>query len=595
MREWRKCFDIVSGIFPEVDKRIIKAVALEHPEDIDNAVEFIINEVIPLQNHTFGMRELETSGGIDGLLESASDLPSVSVPSPFHSHTVVSSGSKDRRMDYGQAQSAEQNTVEVLKDGNLDPEKDLNKMIKYDDLSEERDGQLIKNLRPMGKEDNITVKCYISQSIKSSNQEYELSRNSCSRSTDVDAPLNAERCLESPVSSITGEDSLKSNSGTEADASVSCKRSHSYKHNVNREVLEDLVFNTKNRKENLAEALEATLFLKEVAESEEALARCANEEVAKAGLEIMEKLEDLRQMLSHAKEANDSRATEVSGERLILASEANELHCRLSHLAREEAQALVMIDEIQEKLKERIDSAKRERQLSEEERRKKEENAFKVLAMEEVLMEKVIQDSIDLETEAQVNAKLKDFLVDRGHIVDALQGEISALCKKITSLREQIDAGIVEVTDGLTNMKQSFLRTLGSAGVEALRVSLDGRMPWRSNSVSMSSASFDFSHKTGGSYENIHGSKMSAHDDKSITQESPFKINDGLFLTAAADPSCEHMSSFKDNKKPSISERETTLQRYEEPESQKNVMTDFDNEEWQMLKITADLNTSAES
>jgi lysyl-tRNA synthetase class II len=54
-------------------------------------------------------------------------------------------------------------------------------------------------------------------------------------------------------------------------------------------------------------------------------------------------------------------------------------------------------------------------------------------------MEKVVQESKLLQQEAEENSKLRDFLMDRGQIVDTLQGEISVICQDVKLLKEKFE------------------------------------------------------------------------------------------------------------------------------------------------------------
>jgi len=157
-------------------------------------------------------------------------------------------------------------------------------------------------------------------------------------------------------------------------------------------------------------------------------------------------------MLSCAKETNDMHAGEVYGERAILGTEARELRSRLAQLSTDKDKAFCMINEMQEKLQARIGAARKEREVAEEEKVRKEENARKVLSMEEALMAKVARDSRELELEAETNTKLRESLIDCGHMVDALQGEVSVLSVDVRLLKEQMDGGITKFANGVLNI-----------------------------------------------------------------------------------------------------------------------------------------------
>ena len=54
-------------------------------------------------------------------------------------------------------------------------------------------------------------------------------------------------------------------------------------------------------------------------------------------------------------------------------------------------------------------------------------------------MAKVVQESKILQKEAEENAKLWEFLMDRGCVVDTLQGEISVIRQDVRLLKEKFD------------------------------------------------------------------------------------------------------------------------------------------------------------
>lgn len=234
--------------------------------------------------------------------------------------------------------------------------------------------------------------------------------------------------------------------------SLSCSRTSSSSQIVTVDTLEGFVSEAKKEKEMLVEAMELIHSLRAEADREEAAAQRAKEEAAKGGVDILSKVVELRKMLSRAKETNDMHAGEVYGERAILATEARELRSRLAQLSTDKDKAFSMIDEMQENLQARIGAARKEREAAEEEKMRKEENARKVLSMEEALMAKVAQDSRELEQEAETNTKLRESLIDCGHMVDALQGEVSVLSEDVKVLKEQMDGGITKFANGFLNI-----------------------------------------------------------------------------------------------------------------------------------------------
>ncbi|TQE13790.1 hypothetical protein C1H46_000797 [Malus baccata] len=68
------------------------------------------------------------------------------------------------------------------------------------------------------------------------------------------------------------------------------------------------------------------------------------EEASRGGLDIMVKVEELKRMLAHAKDANDMHAGQVFGDKAILATEARELQSRLLNLSDERDKSLAILN-----------------------------------------------------------------------------------------------------------------------------------------------------------------------------------------------------------------------------------------------------------
>lgn len=205
------------------------------------------------------------------------------------------------------------------------------------------------------------------------------------------------------------------------------------------DLLEDMMTEAKSNKKTLFLAVESIICLMREVELQEEAAEKAKLEAAKGGVDMLKRVEDLKEMLQHAKEANNMHAGEVYGEKAILATEVKELQSRLLGLADERDKSLAILDEMRQTLGMRMAAAAKEMKAAEQERLDKEEFAHKALADQEIIMEKVVQEANVLKQEAEENAKLRDFLVDRGRVVDTLQGEISVICQDVRLLKEKFD------------------------------------------------------------------------------------------------------------------------------------------------------------
>ncbi|KAH9785946.1 ELKS/Rab6-interacting/CAST family protein [Citrus sinensis] len=187
------------------------------------------------------------------------------------------------------------------------------------------------------------------------------------------------------------------------------------------DLLEEMIEDAKYNKKNLFKAMESVMNMMREVEIQERAAKEAKAAAVRGGLDIFVKMDELKQMLAHAKEANDMHAGEIYGERAILATEARELQNRLLSLSEERDKSLAVLDEMRETLEARLAAAEDMRKEAEEEKFEKEESARASLAEQEVIMEKVVQESKLLQQQAEENSKLREFLMDRGRVVDSLQ------------------------------------------------------------------------------------------------------------------------------------------------------------------------------
>ncbi|XP_056168425.1 uncharacterized protein LOC115679231 isoform X2 [Syzygium oleosum] len=205
------------------------------------------------------------------------------------------------------------------------------------------------------------------------------------------------------------------------------------------ELLEEIIEDAKNNKKTLFSAMESVMDMMKEVEEQEKAAEVAKEEAVMGGLVIFSKVEELKQMLARAKEANDMRAGEVYGEKAVLATEVGELQSRLCSLSDERDKSLAILDEMREALESRLAAAEEVMKAAENEKLEKEELARSAQAEQEAIMEKVVQESKVLQEEAEENSKLREFLMEKGRIVDILQGEISVICLDVKFLKEKFD------------------------------------------------------------------------------------------------------------------------------------------------------------
>ncbi|XP_058077797.1 uncharacterized protein LOC131226115 isoform X2 [Magnolia sinica] len=124
-------------------------------------------------------------------------------------------------------------------------------------------------------------------------------------------------------------------------------------------------------------------------------------------------------------------------------------------------------------LQARLAAAEAERAAAEQEKREKEESAQKAFAEQELIMERVVQESKKLQQEAEENAKLREFLMDRGRVVDVLQGEIAVICEDVKELKERID-GRLPVSKSLSSSQASYILASSSTSQKSAVTEQDG-------------------------------------------------------------------------------------------------------------------------
>ncbi|KAK9137178.1 hypothetical protein Sjap_007772 [Stephania japonica] len=535
---FKSVFKALQEVFPQVDARILKAVAIEHSKDADAAVEFILSEVLASSSTAMGAPRGYPDHDCQQFLNY--DTPESSNAARDRTAAPLSRGlwirTEEQIPFLGHKEASEEadkgslKSTSVVSEGYAGAGSSSN--VNYTPQDEVLVNSLISSLygvsdpdqqqRPLDKhkEVNVVVEShkgpYATSSIKiqddlvmasdcndvpfddDSDENVDEYKEfivtdipsqgphaaSSSMTHDDIIPINCrnvpfdgvneenEPVDDEPDSSICGKSSFEANSSVmtnlstvianenlessclenvtehtvfdselvNPEANSSSKAAVSHSDQISRiALLEDYINDAKNNKRTLLSSMEAVINMMREVELEEKAAEQAKHEAANGGLDIHSQAEDIRQMLQAAKEANDMHAGEVYGEKSILATEARELQSRLLNLSDERDKSLAILDKMHQTLEARLVAAEEIRKVAEQEKLDKEESARRYFAEQQDLMEKVVQESKQLQLEAEENSKLREFLMDRGHIVDMLQGEIAVVCKDIKLLKEKCD------------------------------------------------------------------------------------------------------------------------------------------------------------
>ncbi|KAL1216533.1 hypothetical protein V5N11_030174 [Cardamine amara subsp. amara] len=509
----------LTEIFPQIDSRILRAVAIEHPKDADEAAAVVLSEIVPSLSSNLSrsfnqsgnkssgsISEREVERGLEDVVSrsrsflvssgsKSSASSSETIPLVFTHDHDTSAPSTDLVSNMNEQTKFPQNvSLDVChKDSESEEVLSLKKARgkeheNYDFFARSFDVPSVAELGLYVPEGDIAeVSAIAQENVKSTSNFWQdlgfhMTWNQAESNTSICSENAVQKlveltpgdgnttnvqqgsCFEVGSGSInvvdeTSKHSLASENGdTELGGAFSIStRGCSVDH------LEEIIEDARSNKKTLLTVMESVMNLMREVELQEKHAEKSKEEADRGGLDTLQKVEELKKMLEHAKEANDMHAGEVYGEKSILATEVKELENRLLNLSEERNKSLAVLDEMRETLEIRLTAALEMKTTAELEKKEKEDSALKVLTELEFIMEKVVQESKLLEQEAEENSKLREFLMDRGQIVDSLQGEISVICQDVKLLKEKFDnrvSLIKSISSSHTSSSESSMRSL---------------------------------------------------------------------------------------------------------------------------------------
>ncbi|ANM59853.1 hypothetical protein AtNW77_Chr1g0002621 [Arabidopsis thaliana] len=471
----------LTEIFPQIDARILRAVAIEHPKDADEAAAVVLSEIIPSFSsnlfHNFTQSSYKSSGSISerevehGLEDVASRCRPFLGASGSKASTSSSSSSSET---LPLVVTRDHNTRALSTDlvSNMNELTTLQPNVDPDVCHKDLESEEIQSVKKARGKENGNYDLFDNVKLASNFWEdlgfditWNQAENAVSKlvdSTPGDTMTTTQQgsCFEVGHGStnLVDETSNRSLFSENGDTEIGDAFSTST-HVCSVDQLEDIIEDAKSNKKNLLTEMETVTNIMREVELKEKDAEKSKEEAARGGLDTLQKVEELKKMLEHAKEANDMHAGEVYGEKSILATEVKELENRLLNLSEERNKSLAILDEMRGSLEIRLAAALELKKTAEKEKKDKEDSALKALAEQEANMEKVVQESKLLQQEAEENSKLRDFLMDRGQIVDTLQGEISVICQDVKLLKEKFE-NRVPLTKSISS---SFTSSCGSS------------------------------------------------------------------------------------------------------------------------------------
>ncbi|XP_024975724.1 uncharacterized protein LOC112513629 [Cynara cardunculus var. scolymus] len=566
-------YRVLQDIFQQVDSRILRAVAIEHPKDADVAVEVVLAEVIPRlseQSRTNkGKSSLSLSEVVDGArtgqfeatMDSGDVLPCLSeqyteagpsniggslpvaiedadlsgqpnspkvvepvtseplctscfydangeidtvcygIPIPLENlvnnninHECVTPASISENgvydnHDYGCVKTGDQNAAKVSNSiassvgvsGSIQEEAAINDKFTHENgVYDDHDHGFVKtgdqNAAKMsnslasgaGVSGSIQEEAAINDKITLLDVDTEMIAPSSSQllgTCEKDLTVTQELNSSSSSKTTSEKNSLAITIVDPEDELIMTSVLTRSDQTCSTELLQDIIEDARNDKKTLALAMDSVVNLMKEVEFKERAAEQAKERAACGCSDILAKVDELKQALWRAKEANDMHAGEVYAEKAILATELKELQLRLLNLSDERSRSLEILEEMRVALEIRLTTALKEIEAAEEEKLEKERSAKEALAYQESQMEMVVEESKKLKMEAEENSKLQEFLMDRGRAIDILQGEIYVKCQDVKLLKEKFDKRITlssSQTSSILASSSSSFRTTGT-------------------------------------------------------------------------------------------------------------------------------------
>ncbi|XBI58192.1 uncharacterized protein [Aegilops tauschii subsp. strangulata] len=191
-------------------------------------------------------------------------------------------------------------------------------------------------------------------------------------------------------------------------------------------------------KELLSCLYESTIMKMEEVELQEEKSRLAKQNADKAHQNFLAMAEHFNQLIENSKESNDKQAQVVCEENCSLVALTQDLQSKLTKLAAQRNEALTAVQEIKFQLDARLATSMEEEATAMEQIIQEDKLALLVRKEKEATMGSIMEESRKLQKEAEENILLREQLLDRGHIIDIMQGEISSIHARVSKLKSAL-------------------------------------------------------------------------------------------------------------------------------------------------------------
>ncbi|XP_071720061.1 uncharacterized protein [Rutidosis leptorrhynchoides] len=498
-------YRVLQEVFPQVDSRVLKAVAIEHSKDADGAVEAVLVEVLPkLPKPSPVVSSVNASTSFASQSEDRSK--GLKIQEIVDLHNVNSHFQEQSSVDH--SSSSNETSTALVGDSSFYDANDETEDADDARLTLITSKVLVENVPSLDNsviseravsgsvhdgDHTLALNASVSASASAANynnyihldvdtlkldasatvlKDDEYVHMDVDNETITASGINCEKVV-ADITCESGSSSLKSGSekgddfeaenvGSEDESNMTSVLTNSLQ-NCNTELLEEIIEDARNNKDALVSAMNSVVDLMKEVESKEKAAEEAKEEANRGCSDIYAKVDELKQALNRAKEANDMHAGEVHAEKAILATELKELQFRLFTLSDERNKSLEILEEMRKALEVRLAAALEEIKAAEEGKLEKVKLAKEALVSQESEMETVVEESKRLKLEAEENTKLQEFLMDRGRAIDILQGEFSVKFQDVLLLKEKFDKRIPLSRSLSSSEKSSILASSSSS------------------------------------------------------------------------------------------------------------------------------------
>ncbi|VAH51283.1 unnamed protein product [Triticum turgidum subsp. durum] len=191
-------------------------------------------------------------------------------------------------------------------------------------------------------------------------------------------------------------------------------------------------------KELLSCLYESTIMKMKEVELQEEKSRLAKQNADKAHQNFLAMAEHFNHLIENSKESNDKQAQVVCEENCSLVALTQDLQSKLTKLAAQRNEALTAVQEIKFQQDARLATSLEEEATAMEQIIQEDKLALLVRKEKEATMGSIMEESRKLQKEAEENILLREQLLDQGHIIDIMQGEISSILARVSKLKSAL-------------------------------------------------------------------------------------------------------------------------------------------------------------